>query len=102
MVVRARHVEGAVQILGVMATATIHLFERDCSGNGATRRVVERVPAPISMLPAARNPLPGCPYVFAAGAGYTPRRHGGNFSRRRFRLLSISIEVNPRIQVGYR
>ncbi len=97
MVVRARHVE--VQVLGDTHGNLVHLFERDCSVQRRTQKVVERAPAPY-LLPRQREALCRAALKIAEGVGYT---HAGTVE---FLMDADSgdfyfIEVNPRIQVEH-
>ncbi|MFV0333567.1 MAG: pyruvate carboxylase [Tropicimonas sp.] len=97
MITRARHVE--VQILGDHHGKIYHLWERDCSVQRRSQKVVERAPAPY-LSAAQREKLCNlgkriCEHVGYQCAGtveFLMDMESGEF---------YFIEVNPRIQVEH-
>ncbi len=94
---RARHVE--VQILGDQHGSIVHLFERDCSIQRRSQKIIERAPAPY-LTQGEREAICGAALKLARHAGYS------NAGTVEF-LLDVDsnkfyfIEVNPRIQVEH-
>ncbi len=97
MITRARHVE--VQILGDGMGNIYHLWERDCSVQRRSQKVVERAPAPY-LSGAQRERLCSLGRKIAAHVGY---ECAGTIEF----LMDMDtgefyfIEVNPRIQVEH-
>jgi len=97
MITRARHVE--VQILGDKHGNIYHLYERDCSVQRRSQKVVERAPAPyLSETQREELCLLGktiCEHVNYECAGtveFLMDMETGHF---------YFIEVNPRVQVEH-
>ncbi len=97
MIQRARHVE--VQILGDRHGNIYHLWERDCSVQRRSQKVIERSPAPY-LTEAQRERLCGLGKRIAEAANY---ECAGTIEF----LMDMEteefyfIEVNPRIQVEH-
>lgn len=97
MIQRARHVE--VQIIGDQHGNIYHLWERDCSVQRRSQKVVERAPAPY-LTDAQRERLCGLGRRIAEAVNY---QCAGTIEF----LMDMEtgefhfIEVNPRIQVEH-
>ena len=97
MILNARHVE--VQVLGDRFGGLYHLWERDCSVQRRSQKVVERAPAPY-LDQDQREELCAlglriCAHVGYQGAGTV------EFLMDRDRAKFYFIEVNPRVQVEH-
>ena len=94
---RARHVE--VQILGDLHGTIVHLFERDCSIQRRSQKIIERAPAPY-LEPAEREAICQAALTLTRHAGYSI---AGTVEF----LIDVDsgrfyfIEVNPRVQVEH-
>ena len=97
MITRARHVE--VQILGDKHGGMYHLFERDCSVQRRSQKVVERAPAPY-LSQAQREEICDLGYKICKHVNY---ECAGTVEF----LMDMEtekfyfIEVNPRVQVEH-
>ncbi len=97
MILNARHIE--VQVLGDQYGGLYHLWERDCSVQRRSQKVVERAPAPY-LSQQQRDEVCGLAIKICRAANY---RCAGTveFLMDRDTDAFYFIEVNPRVQVEH-